>query len=296
MITIPAEGRIRWVFYGSEGLRAGWGALLFLVLVAAPLIIVNLVLRFGFHMHRPHNADEGPLALIVTEAIGIAATAFATLVMARIERKSVARYGFAPIRPATMMVRGLAVGLVFLSLLVLVLWAIGVMYFDALLLHGVGIPEYAVIWAFAFLLVGISEESLFRGYLFATLTRGIGFWPAALACAALFGLGHTFNPGENVAGIASVALASLFFCVLLRATGSLWCCFGVHAAWDWAQSFLYGVPDSSLMFRHHLLASHATGAKLLTGGPDGPEGSLLCVVLLVVGIVVLVPFHRVPAE
>ena len=33
----------------------------------------------------------------------------------------------------------------------------------------------------------------------------------------------------------------MVFCLSLWRTGSLWWAVGFHAAWDWAQSFLYGV-------------------------------------------------------
>ena len=45
-------------------------------------------------------------------------------------------------------------------------------------------------WAFfgqsAFLLVGLFEEFLFRGYMLYTLTSGVGFWPAAAITCLLF--------------------------------------------------------------------------------------------------------------
>jgi membrane protease YdiL (CAAX protease family) len=51
---------------------------------------------------------------------------------------------------------------------------------------------------------GIREEALFRGYLQATLTRGIGFWPAAVVLSLLFGAGHLANAGETVSGVSGV--------------------------------------------------------------------------------------------
>jgi hypothetical protein len=58
-------------------------------------------------------------------------------------------------------------------------------------------------------------------------------------------------------------------------------------AWDWAQSFLYGVPDSGLLLQGRLFATHAHGNPLLSGGTDGPEGSILCIPIMLLVIVVL---------
>jgi hypothetical protein len=55
----------------------------------------------------------------------------------------------------------------------------------------------------------------------------------------------------------------------------------MHASWDWAESFLYSVPDSGLLAPGHLLKSSFHGPTWLTGGPVGPEGSVLLIVLFV---------------
>jgi len=58
-------------------------------------------------------------------------------------------------------------------------------------------------------------------------------------------------------------------------TGALWWALGYHAAWDWAQSFLFGVADSGLMTPGALMSAHPAGPAWLSGGATGPEGSAL---------------------
>jgi hypothetical protein len=72
----------------------------------------------------------------------------------------------------------------------------------------------------------------------------------------------------------AAGLAGLVFCFALYRTGSLWWAIGIHAAWDWSQSFLYGVADSGLMAEGHLFATHPVGKPILSGGLTGPEGSV----------------------
>jgi hypothetical protein len=79
----------------------------------------------------------------------------------------------------------------------------------------------------------------------------------------------------------------MVFCLSLWRTGSLWWAVGFHAAWDWAQSFLYGVADSGMMTQHHLLATHAVGKPILSGGATGPEGSIFIVAILVVATLII---------
>src|SRR5208283_2480032 len=93
--------------------------------------------------------------------------------------------------------------------------------------------------------------------------------------------------GELAAG-----LAGLVFCFSLWRTGSLWWAIGFHASWDWAQSFLYGVPDSGMMVPHHFLATHPVGKPILSGGATGPEGSIFIVAIL--ALVALIIFLTLP--
>jgi hypothetical protein len=86
-----------------------------------------------------------------------------------------------------------------------------------------------------------------------------------------------------------VGLIGLVFCLALWRTGSLWWAIGFHAAWDWAQSFLYGVADSGTIAQGRLFAAHPLGRPILSGGLTGPEGSafILPIVLLSAGAILL---------
>ena len=53
-------------------------------------------------------------------------------------------------------------------------------------------------------------------------------------------------------------------------------------AFDWGETYFYGVADSGQVLPGHLLNSSSSGPARLSGGTVGPEGSLLCTLLLVV--------------
>lgn len=116
------------------------------------------------------------------------------------------------------------------------------------------------------------------------------FWQAAWVTSTFFGYVHTTNSGENWIGIFAAAAIGFVFCVSVRLTGSAWWAIGCHAAWDWAESFFYGTADSGMQAKGHFLASAPAGNALWSGGADGPEGSLLVLVviaLLLVGVVAM---------
>jgi membrane protease YdiL (CAAX protease family) len=130
-------------------------------------------------------------------------------------------------------------------------------------------------WAIGFAMIGVSEELLFRGYPLVALSAAIRFWPAAVLLACVFGAVHLLNPGESPIGALGVVAYALFASFTLRRTGDLWFAVGVHAAWDFAQSYVYGVADSGMLTAQHILQARVHGPAWLTGGTVGPEGSAL---------------------
>jgi hypothetical protein len=122
--------------------------------------------------------------------------------------------------------------------------------------------------------------------------RSSQFWQAAWATSAGFGFVHTYNTGETAVGIFSAALIGFTFCVSIRMTGSAWWGIGFHSAWDWAQTYFYGTPDSGLVPQGHLLASMTSGSALWSGGKAGPEGSLLVIPVTLLVLAGLILFYK----
>lgn len=293
------------IFFGAEGLRAGWSLLIFCAIFAAVMFSVSTI---GHTLHwlppRPAGNTIGAQFTLLNEAIPLLVLLLATWIMSKIERRPNGVYGLGGSRRLPHLFAGLAWGVACLSLLVFTLLKTGLLVIDSRLLFGSSILRYGAIWFFGFALVALLEEYLTRGYLQYTLTRGfasiykwifntrysavLGFWTSAFVFSFLFGFGHGKNPGESPIGMLSAGLIGLVFCFSLWRTGSLWWAVGFHAAWDWAQSFVYGVADSGLMVEHRLLVTHPQGRPLLSGGSTGPEGSIfiLAVVTLVVVIIV----------
>ena len=294
------------IFIGNNGLRAGWSLLIFIALFAAVAFCVNVI----GHKLFPHPAEAAsdafvtPHSVFVSESIAVLVTLLVTWVMSKIERRPNSVYGLGGNRKLLLFGAGLAGGVICISLLVLTLWRTGLLIIDSRLLFGSSILRYASIWLFNFLLVGLFEEYSTRGYLQHTLTRGLaslyqwafktrhsaalGFWTSAVILSILFGLGHGKNPGESPIGLLNSGLVAMVFCLSLWRTGSLWWAIGFHASWNWGQSFLYGVADSGIMVQHHLLATHAVGKAVLSGGATGPEGSILILaVLALISLIIL---------
>jgi CAAX protease family protein len=267
------------VFIGEQGIRSGWSALIF---VAVFWLLQTTVLAILRHFISLDATRPIPMSLgLLQESCQVLVAAAATLVMARIENRPLLSYGFTGDRTLARLLTGTLWGFLCLSLLIGILWRAGLLVFERQSPSGFIAWRYAFAWGLVFLLVGVFEESLFRGYLQYTLARGVGFWWAALLLSLAFAAGHVDNNGESILGIVQVFAGGLFFCLSLWYTKSLLWAVGFHAGWDWGQSYFYGTADSGLVIQNHFLASHASGNPLWSGGTTGPEGSLIIVPLLV---------------
>ena len=266
---------VRTLLFGPDGLRPGWG-FTFYVAMFYPLQQLAASLAGSLHL-----GASGLWSTMLEEFGVLLAAILPSLLLARIERRSWQMYGLPPRQAfGKLFWRGVLWGFAGISVLIVILYGLHDFTFGHLLLHRARMVKFAAFWAVMFVLVGLFEDFLFRGYSQFSLARGIGFWPAAVALSCTFGLIHLRNGGEQWPGLLAAACIGLFFCLTLRRTGNLWFAVGFHAAWDWGETFFYSVPDSGMVAPGHLLSSSLGGPRWLTGGTVGPEGSVLCFVLI----------------
>ena len=295
--VLAAPDGWRKIFIGPNGIRAGWRLALFLfLLVGLQLLLIQFGLRRIPAARAIAQSSRGATLTaqfqIMIEAAGIVVVFLATAIMGRIEKRPLGAYGV-PLQGALgrNFWQGILAGLGFESIGIAVISALGGFSFGTLALQGSALIKFAALWAVAFFLVGVLEESLFRGYAQFTLAGGIGFWPAAILLSILFGAVHISNQGESWVGALSVALFGLFACFTLWRTGNLWFVIGFHAATDYAESFIFSTPDSGLLAQGHLLDSSFHGPRWLTGGSVGPEGSVVDFALLILLFIAFAKFY-----
>lgn len=278
---------------GLQRIQALWKVILFLLIAmyVGPAVVTWIaVVALG----PPHGAlSTGFLLFLEVGDFGIllGLTAFMSLV----EERPFGEYGL-PLKDAfkgtfwTGWLLGLAEASVLIgSILILGGYAFGNVESRGFLVLGWGLLHLIL-----FLFVGLYEEFLFRGYAQTTLSKLMGFWPAAVLLSLGFGIVHLENQGEDWVGAASVTLVGLLFSFTLQRSGNLWYAVGLHAGFDWGQTFLYSVPDSGQMLSGHLSSAVLHGPKWLTGGTVGPEGSVFC--FLTMGLQFLVVMWLFPKK
>jgi uncharacterized protein len=289
------------VFVGSQGIRAGWSALIFCVLSFAYLILIRHIFEKQSGLH----FDQIPLSsFFIREASLLCGSLMLTWLMSRTEGRRFSVYGLDGFHRIRNLITGAVWGVACISLLVFALHHFGLLTLTLIPLKARDVIRYGLAWAIVFFVAGVFEETFSRGFLLYTLSRGLsrlysrfsspktshalGFWTATVLIAVLFMLVHTSHPGESPIGLFETFAASLAFSVSIWRTGSLWWIIGFHAAWEWSQSFLYGVGDSGVFFEHRLFSALSSGSPLLSGGATGPEGSIFVLPVLLLGVLICI--------
>ncbi len=282
-----APSYARTLFLGPDGLRPGWGlAFYWVVFLSLQRLFVDLAWSrdLGY---------SGLWSSLLAELGSMVAALIPSVALARVEQRRWRVYGLPP-RSAfgRLFWAGGLWGFASITLVILALYVARCFSFGHIELHGMRIAKFAAFWAVFFALVGLFEEFLLRGYSQFTLARGVGFWPAAIVLSSAFGLIHLKNQQEQWPGLLAAAFIGLFFCLTLQRTGNLWFAVGFHAAWDWAETFFYSVPDSGMTSPGHLLSSSLHGPGWLSGGAVGPEASVLCFAVIALVTVLFARVYR----
>ena len=127
-----------------------------------------------------------------------------------------------------------------------------------------------------FTLPAAAEEVLFRGYLLQALAERWGGLRALWVTSVVFGLVHLGNPNTTPVGIGNIIVAGLFLGAVYLKTASLWWATAAHVGWNWGLGFLADLPVSGLeLVDSPLYEGVPRGVTWVSGGPFGPEGSVM---------------------
>lgn len=142
-------------------------------------------------------------------------------------------------------------------------------------------------YASFYTLVAFGEELVFRGYILQNLRKEWGTLAALLASSFLFALLHGLNPHFTPLALVGIALAGMFMAYGYLLTGSLWLPIAFHFAWNFAQGPLFSFPVSGLASEGLLLLERGDSPSFITGGAFGPEGGVLGVIAILLGLLLL---------
>jgi len=269
---------------GCSGADVRWlrhpvGALIAeLVILALPL---NVAYRFAMQVVYRLDALWGALFALV--AALVACNAY-NLYARFVARRAVNE--LAP-RRARGALYGLALGALLIGVVVALLTISGAAKVDVGgAFARAGLPGVAI-------LAGTFEELVARGVVLRNLENVFGSFAAIVLSALLFAALHIGNPNATPLSIAALGIeGGVMLGAIYVARRSLWWTAGVHSAWNFTQTGLFGIADSGHSGQG-LLRTELVGVDWLTGGAFGIEASLVSVLLCaIVAVLFLIYAQR----
>lgn len=154
-----------------------------------------------------------------------------------------------------------------------------------------------LLYLLGFLIQGMSEEFIFRGYLMTTIGGHHSPLLAIGISSVAFALAHTANPGFNVLPCINLLLFGIFAGVYMICFDNIWGVCGIHSLWNFMQGNFYGISvsgigDTESVFRTSSITSHGW----LSGGKFGIEGSIFTTIVLSAGIITVILIIRKKCE
>jgi membrane protease YdiL (CAAX protease family) len=151
-----------------------------------------------------------------------------------------------------------------------------------------------------FVVVGVYEELLLRGYLLTNAAEGLvgrlgprGAVAGATALSSLvFGLAHANNPNATTLSTLAIVVAGVMLAAGYVLTGELAIPIGVHVSWNLFQGGVFGFPVSGLGVGATVVAVEETGPDVVTGGAFGPEAGALGLGAMAVGTATIAAWVR----
>jgi membrane protease YdiL (CAAX protease family) len=229
----------------------------------------------------------------------VLATLIASYIMTRfVHRKPFGAFGLT-LHPSTHreLLSGLAMGFLMMAGVFVVECSLGMAVVTPRGMPVATILSLVLLGGCEFFLAASIEELWFRGYLFQVLIQWITLIPAIAVMGVLFALAHGFNPGVGIVAYVNIALVSITLSLAYYKTRGLWMPIGLHFAWNFAQTTIFGFPTSGIApAGHSLLELTQSGPDWVTGGAFGPEGGILATLSVVAGTWYLLKSRRVRSE
>ncbi|MFN2149161.1 MAG: lysostaphin resistance A-like protein [Anaerolineales bacterium] len=142
-----------------------------------------------------------------------------------------------------------------------------------------------------FLMVGVSEEVLSRGYHLQNLTDGLNLFWGLFLSSSIFAFLHLINPDSSLFSSLGILAAGYFLAYGWVRTRQLWLSIGLHIGWNLFEGTVFGFPVSGYQI-DALIQQKVSGPGWFTGGGFGPEAGLIVLPAMLLGVLLIAYYTR----
>lgn len=209
---------------------------------------------------------------------------FAYMIYCRfVEKRKISTMGFVGKGAFGQYMKGLVIGTAAFCTAYLICLVTGSIRFEGAALNVV--PAYILLYFGGYMMQGMAEEVICRGFLLVSLSRRYSIWFSAVMSSLLFMSLHFANDGMTWLSMANLFLFGMFMALLFLESGNIWVVGAVHTVWNFLQGNVFGVQVSGLAKQNSVFNTmFVDGYDAIHGGSFGMEGGLAVTFILIVGI------------
>lgn len=150
-------------------------------------------------------------------------------------------------------------------------------------------PEIFLLFMLGFMIQGMAEEVICRGYFLVSVSRRYPVVVGLLMNSLFFAALHLFNNGIGVLAFINLTLFGVFASVYFLKRGNIWGVAAFHSVWNLVQGNFYGIRVSGMTTSCTVFSvASVEGKELLNGGAFGMEGSVWVTLVLIAATVFIV--------
>lgn len=203
-----------------------------------------------------------------------------------IEKRPLSSMGFRKKNAFVEYLSGIGIGIVLFSAAVGIGLITGALQFEGIS-KNIAWGSIAVFFV-GFLVQGMSEEVLVRGYFTVSLAKRVPVAVAVAISSLAFAALHLSNNGITVLAFINLTLFGVFAAVYMLKRGNIWGVCAIHSLWNFVQGNFFGISVSGMSKMETVMTlSSVSGKELINGGSFGLEGGLAVTIVLVVGTVIM---------
>ncbi len=152
---------------------------------------------------------------------------------------------------------------------------------------------YFFLYAFGWIIQGLAEEVMCRGFLMTSIARRYSLKTAVIANSIVFAVLHVLNPsGITVLAFVNLFLYGVFASMMFIYSENIWLCAGFHTVWNMIQGNVLGIPVSGIRVPSLFAINMNENLSLINGGAFGLEGGLCVTAILIAGCMILFALSR----
>lgn len=232
--------------------------------------------------------SQMPNWVVALTLCGTAGTLIATIFYYKvIEKRSLLSLGFQKKRAAGFYLFGMLLGTCFLGCCYLLGSVMGIFRIDFSLTGEKAVPVILLFFV-GYMIQGLAEEVLCRGFLLVVLTKKYPVFYALILSSLFYALLNGFHNNASLLTYINLTLFGGLMGLLFLRFENIWLVGAFHGICDFILTNVLGMKESGLKTEEFLFSVQVTKeSDVLHGGKYGLTGGLLLTIILVLAILFL---------